>query len=82
MATKSSKTGSKKQTKAAKGSKAKAAKADGKLSALDAAAAVLKKRGEAMRSQEMISAMADQGLWTSPNGKTPHATCTRRSCAR
>ena len=27
-----------------------------------------------MRSQEMIVAMAEQGLWKSPNGKTPHAT--------
>lgn len=27
-----------------------------------------------MRSQELIAAMAEQGLWTSPNGKTPHAT--------
>ncbi|MFO0840686.1 MAG: hypothetical protein U1D55_19430 [Phycisphaerae bacterium] len=27
-----------------------------------------------MRSTEMIAAMAEQGLWTSPNGKTPHAT--------
>ena len=45
-----------------------------RLSALDAAAAVLKKAGAPMRSQDMITAMAEQGLWTSPNGKTPHAT--------
>lgn len=44
------------------------------VSALDAAAEVLRKAGKPMRSQEMIAAMADQGLWTSPNGKTPHAT--------
>ncbi len=43
-------------------------------SALDAAAEVLRKAGKPMRSQEMIAAMAEQGLWTSPAGKTPHAT--------
>lgn len=43
-------------------------------SALDAAAEVLKKAGKPMRSQEMIVAMAEQGLWESPAGKTPHAT--------
>lgn len=45
-----------------------------KLSALDAAAQVLKASGQAMRTSEMISAMAEQGLWTSPGGKTPAAT--------
>ncbi len=45
-----------------------------RVSALDAAAEVLRKAGKPMRSQEMITAMAEQGLWSSPNGKTPHAT--------
>lgn len=45
-----------------------------RLSALDAAAEVLKKADKPMRSQEMIAAMAEQGLWSSPKGKTPHAT--------
>ncbi len=45
-----------------------------RLSALDAAATVLKKAGKPMVAQELITAMADQGLWTSPGGKTPHAT--------
>jgi hypothetical protein len=45
-----------------------------RISALDAAAEVLKKAGKPMRSQEMIAAMAEQGLWQSPAGKTPHAT--------
>jgi hypothetical protein len=27
-----------------------------------------------MTSQEMIAAMAAKGYWTSPGGKTPHAT--------
>jgi len=65
--------------KAAK--KTAATKANGKakaavkrVSALDAAHAVLVKAGEAMASKELIAAMADQGLWQSPGGKTPWAT--------
>ena len=27
-----------------------------------------------MNAKAMIAAMAEQGLWRSPNGKTPHAT--------
>jgi hypothetical protein len=27
-----------------------------------------------MRAGEMITAMAEKGLWKSPGGKTPHAT--------
>jgi hypothetical protein len=27
-----------------------------------------------MNCQEMIKAMADKGYWTSPGGRTPHAT--------
>ncbi len=27
-----------------------------------------------MNAKEMIEALAAQGLWTSPGGKTPHAT--------
>ncbi len=45
-----------------------------RVSALDAAATVLKKAGKPMHAQELIAAMAEQGLWTSPGGKTPHAT--------
>ena len=45
-----------------------------RVSALDAAAQVLQKAGKPMRSQELIAAMAERGLWKSPNGKTPHAT--------
>ncbi len=82
------KTGAK--TVAAKGSAAKAAgkattkkakpkKTGGerkpkRLSALDAAAQVLAKAEKPMRAQELIAAMAEQGLWKSPAGKTPHAT--------
>ncbi len=45
-----------------------------KLSALDAAAKVLGKTGQAMTCKEMIAAMASKGYWTSPGGKTPDAT--------
>ncbi|MBK8270184.1 MAG: winged helix-turn-helix domain-containing protein [Planctomycetes bacterium] len=45
-----------------------------KTSALDAAAIVLQKAGKPMRAMELIAAMAEQKLWTSPGGKTPHAT--------
>jgi hypothetical protein len=55
------------------GKKAKPEKAK-KVSALDAAARVLTEAGEPMNCQEMIDAMAKKGYWTSPGGKTPHAT--------
>ena len=61
----------------ARAGKAKKTKADGKpkrLSALDAAAQVLAKADKPMRAKELITAMAEQGLWSSPAGKTPHAT--------
>ncbi|MBL8765683.1 MAG: hypothetical protein JNM07_15700, partial [Phycisphaerae bacterium] len=45
-----------------------------RVSALDAAAQVLQKSGQAMRAQEMIAARSEAGLWSSPNGKTPPAT--------
>ena len=45
-----------------------------KLSALDAAAQVLATSKEPMNAKGMIDAMAAKGLWSSPGGKTPHAT--------
>src|SRR5215472_2263264 len=45
-----------------------------KLSALAAAARVLAETKQPMSCPELISAMADRGYWTSPNGKTPAAT--------
>ena len=45
-----------------------------KLSALDAAARVLSESRQAMTCPELIAAMAAQGYWTSPAGKTPQAT--------
>ena len=77
-----------KKTAATKTTKAKAAKPDkepkatktpaktreGKLSALDAAAQVLVDSKEPLNTKAMIEQMAAKGLWTSPGGKTPHAT--------
>ena len=60
-----------KATKPAK--KAKAPK-EKKVSAIDAAAQVLAGAKEPMNCKELIEAMAKQALWTSPGGKTPHAT--------
>jgi hypothetical protein len=45
-----------------------------KLSALDAAARLLAETGQAMTCPAMIQALAAQGYWTSPKGKTPAAT--------
>ena len=74
--TKTTKTNKKAAAKKATAPKAKKAAPDKpkRTSALDAAATVLKKAGKPMRAQELIDAMATQGLWKSPGGKTPHAT--------
>ena len=48
--------------------------AEGALSQLDAAARVLAASAEPMSTKQMVEAMAEQKLWTSPGGKTPHAT--------
>jgi hypothetical protein len=45
-----------------------------KLSALEAAARVLSERRQALTCSELIAAMAAQGYWTSPAGRTPQAT--------
>jgi hypothetical protein len=45
-----------------------------KLGALDAAARVLAETGKTMNTREMIETLAAKKLWTSPGGKTPHAT--------
>ncbi len=45
-----------------------------RVSALDAAAAVLKQSGKSMNCKAMIGVMAERKLWSSPKGKTPHAT--------
>jgi HB1, ASXL, restriction endonuclease HTH domain len=45
-----------------------------KLSALNAAAKVLADTATAMNTKEMIEAMSKKGYWSSPGGRTPHAT--------
>jgi hypothetical protein len=57
-----------KKAKAAKEPKAK------KVGVLDAAAQVLAASSEPMNCKQLIEAMASKGLWSSPGGKTPHAT--------
>ena len=79
MATKKTSKKAPKATKAKGDKSATKAKApkepkEKKLSAIDAAAQVLAASKEPMNAKEMIEAMAAKGLWTSPGGKTPHAT--------
>jgi HB1, ASXL, restriction endonuclease HTH domain len=78
-ATKTKKTKAPKATKTAKAPRARKTKPAGeakpkKLSAIDAAAQLLAGSKEPMNTRQMIEAMAAKGLWTSPGGKTPHAT--------
>ena len=54
--------------------KQQAAKPEGGMSCLNAAAKVLAEKGEPMNCKEMIEVMAAKGYWTTPGGKTPHAT--------
>ena len=46
----------------------------GGMSCLNAAAKILAEKGEPMTCKEMIEAIAAKGYWTTPDGKTPHAT--------
>ena len=79
-AKKATKTKAPKATKTAKTPRARKTKGAGgeanpkKLSALDAAAQLLAASNEPMNTRQMIEAMAAKKLWTSPGGKTPHAT--------
>ena len=64
-----------KKTRKAKQAEAPAAESNGKkVSCLDAAARVLAETGEPLNTKQMIDAMGAKGYWTSPGGKTPHAT--------
>ncbi|MEO8268823.1 MAG: winged helix-turn-helix domain-containing protein [Aureliella sp.] len=45
-----------------------------KLSCVGAALKVLAESGEPLNTKEMIDAMQSKGYWSSPGGKTPHAT--------
>ncbi len=74
-------TTTKRKTAKAKPSRTKAAatngakkQADKNLSALDAAAKVLHDAKKSLTTKEMVDAMKTKKLWTSPGGKTPHAT--------
>jgi hypothetical protein len=58
----------------AKAAPAKPAKGTPKLSAMGAAAQVLAASKEPMNVKSIVAAMSEQGLWTSPGGKTPHST--------
>jgi hypothetical protein len=60
--------------KTKKAAKPAEAKAEGKMSALDAAVKVLAEEGKPMNAKELIEAMAARGYWNSPGGKTPDAT--------
>jgi hypothetical protein len=62
-----------KQPKAAKAPKQKSEKEPGKMSCLDAAAAVLKEAGEPLQTKAMIDRMHAKGLWSS-DAPTPAAT--------
>src|ERR1700687_1676846 len=69
----SSKTQTKTKAKA-KGKQPTAKSQDGQLSCLNASARRRAEKGEPMTCKEMIEAMATKGYWTTPGGKTPHAT--------
>lgn len=58
----------------AKPKKAASKKANGKTSALDAAAKVLGESKEPLTTKEMVEAMSAKGYWKSPGGKTPDRT--------
>jgi hypothetical protein len=45
-----------------------------KMSALDAAAKVLKESSQEMTVKEILEAILTKGYWKSPGGKTPSAT--------
>jgi len=62
------------KTQRAKTAKPSAGDDAEKLSAIDAAAKVLAEAGEPLNTKQMIEAMAAKGYWSSPGGKTPHAT--------
>jgi hypothetical protein len=59
--------------KVAKPAKAPKEKRPKPMSALDAAAAVLRAKGEPMRCKEMVAEMKEKGLWTT-DAPTPEAT--------
>ena len=66
-----------KAKKVRKAKQADAAPAEGngkKMSCIDAAVRVLVEAGEPLNAKQMIEAITTKGYWSSPAGKTPHAT--------
>ena len=64
-----------KKTRKAKQTDAAPVEGNGKkISCIDAAARVLTEAGEPLNAKQMIDAITTKGYWTSPGGKTPHAT--------
>ena len=61
-------------TKPKRGAKKTEGQEPKRLSALAAAHKVLCEATEPLNVQQMIEAMTAKGYWTSPGGKTPHAT--------
>ena len=62
------------RTEAAKPAKPTKAVKPKRVSLLDAAATVLASAKEPMQAKAIVDAVTTKGLWTSPGGKTPHAT--------
>ena len=44
------------------------------MSLVEAAIVVMKEIGEPMNTKRMVALVTERGLWSSPNGKTPHNT--------
>lgn len=75
--TRTAKSAPAKKAGAPKAPKSSAAVANGKarkVSAIDAAARVLGESKTPMTTKELIDTMTAKKLWSSPGGKTPHAT--------
>jgi hypothetical protein len=62
------------KTKTAATETADADTGEKRLSCVAAALKVLGESSDPMNAQELITAMETKGYWTSPGGKTPHAT--------
>ena len=71
--TRAAKTSKKPATKKASPKKA-TKKTTQSLSLLDAAAKVLEQADEPLNCKAIVEAAAEQKLWSSPSGKTPHNT--------
>jgi hypothetical protein len=67
-------TKTKTKTKGKTKGKKTATSQEGGMSCMNAAAKVLVEKGEPMNCKEMIEAMAANGYWTTPGGKTPWST--------